>query len=145
MLTQLMYHSRESSPFSESGLISLLEQSRRRNAASGITGLLLYGAGQFIQVLEGPDEAVADVFASITRDFRHRELMVLLEEAIEYRAFADWSMGFRRFSKADLDALPGFSNFLDESLIAPASGDISPHAQQLLTLFKAELAQQDSA
>lgn len=73
----------------------ILKVSRERNARDGLTGLLLYHDGNFIQVLEGPEAPVRAAVSRIQRDPRHNQFTVLLDQPIGVRAFAGWSMGFR--------------------------------------------------
>lgn len=101
MVHHLVYVSSSPAPLSEDAIDDILETSRRNNAAVGVTGVLLHGEGNIIQVLEGPREAVEGVFERVRRDARHRQVQVLLREAKERRYFGDWSMGF-----SDLDAVP---------------------------------------
>jgi hypothetical protein len=82
--------------FSVSELADLLGQSRLRNAACGVTGLLVYAGGNFMQVLEGPEAAVEQTFARIQGDSRHKGLIVLLRCKVSDRYFAQWSMAFER-------------------------------------------------
>ena len=75
-------------------LAQILEASRRNNPKAGITGMLLYIDGGFLQLLEGPEEAVHATYDRICRDRRHDEPRVLLDRAAEGRLFPDWTMGF---------------------------------------------------
>lgn len=59
--------------FPETALGDILASSRRRNAGLGVTGVLLYQAGTFVQLLEGPPEAVRHLYQDrIQADSRHR-------------------------------------------------------------------------
>ena len=85
---------------------------RKKNARLGITGLLLYKGGNFIQTIEGEESRINDLYDSIGADPRHHGLIRVLSEPLAARKFPDWSMGFRDF---DLHAptLPaGFSDLL---------------------------------
>jgi hypothetical protein len=73
----------------------ILKVSRERNERDGLTGLLLYHDGNFIQVLEGPEGPVRAAVSRIQRDLRHNQFTVLLDQPIGVRAFAGWAMGFR--------------------------------------------------
>ncbi len=95
-LFRLMYVSSGVRMFNDEELAELLAVARRNNAQLGITGMLLYLDGNFLQVLEGNESDVRRLFATISRDVRHRGLIVLLSQPIETRAFPDWSMGFSR-------------------------------------------------
>lgn len=121
MLLQLIYLSTATHPMRPADLDSLLAVSRARNAADGLTGMLLYADRQFMQALEGPAQAVLATYGRIRRDDRHTSLIEMLRQDVAERSFADWSMGFHGGNRADLTALPGYSDFLarhDDALCA---------------------------
>lgn len=95
-LLKLLYVSTAARPLDDRDLDALLAVARSRNAASDITGVLLYADGRFLQHLEGRDADVEAVFASIEADPRHEDVRVLTRRPIGARQFADWSMGFGR-------------------------------------------------
>jgi hypothetical protein len=99
----------------------LLRQSRANNLRHGITGLLLYGNGHFLQVLEGAEQAVRSIYAIIRNDSRHSRVTLLADGLIRARVFTDWSMGFQELSGEDFARLTGYidpyrSRFLDAHL-----------------------------
>jgi hypothetical protein len=98
---QVLYHSRATAPLPETELRDLLTRARAYNAAHGISGLLLYSDGCFVQVLEGDEAAVKDVYARIQRDPRH-QVVVTVREGLGPRRFADWGMGFGYVGSAEL-------------------------------------------
>lgn len=100
-LSHLLYISTASRAFDETSLPALLDHARRTNAANGITGLLLYGDGCFMQLLEGKPDAVQATFDRIERDQRHHSVIVIVDELTVARAFADWSMAYRRVDGPD--------------------------------------------
>lgn len=63
-----------------------------RNARLEVTGALLARDGRILQLLEGPHGATRQVYASITRDVRHRDVTLLEERVIGYRRFPDWAL-----------------------------------------------------
>ncbi|MEM5517293.1 BLUF domain-containing protein [Henriciella sp. AS95] len=76
-------------------ITDILTTSRENNRKAGVTGLLIYHEGTFLQVLEG-DKAVLDaLYARIRRDWRHSDCKMLLNECVTGRAFAGWSMLYR--------------------------------------------------
>ena len=75
-------------------LEAVLSQARRNNAASGLTGMLIYREGTFLQYVEGPDAAVARLRKSLTDDPRHSGIIFLSVGPSPERLFGDWSMGF---------------------------------------------------
>jgi hypothetical protein len=76
-------------------LLALLRQCQQRNVASGVTGLLLFSDGTFLQVLQSEPETVDALFHRIEVDRRHRDVRLLSRRPIDQRRFADWKMGFR--------------------------------------------------
>jgi Sensors of blue-light using FAD len=64
-------------PFSTEELTDLLRKSRDNNAALGITGMLLYKDGNFMQVLEGDEERVRALATKVSQDRRHRGFIQL--------------------------------------------------------------------
>jgi hypothetical protein len=75
-------------------LEEILGAARRNNARIGVTGALLYSARRFAQVLEGPPDAVEEIFEVIQCDPRHASITVLEVASPAARAFGDWSMAF---------------------------------------------------
>ena len=72
----------------------ILEQSRQNNPRAGVTGALMFNAGCFAQVLEGPHDAIQDTFERIQCDERHSQVTVLAFEATERRGFSHWAMAY---------------------------------------------------
>lgn len=93
-LHSVVYSSTATQPFEPDSLQKLLQHSRHNNDNKGLTGMLLYRGGRFIQVLEGPENTVRDVVETIRSDPRHTNMRILLREPIEHRNFPDWTMGY---------------------------------------------------
>ena len=110
----LIYRSIATEVPREADLVALLEHARPANAARGITGMLLYQNGRYMQMLEGVESAVRDLFAAISADRRHRDVKVVATGALAKRHFSDWSMGFRNMDQfADL---PDYDTYLARQL-----------------------------
>lgn len=92
-LHHLIYQSSAVTPLAAPELGRLLEQSHRNNQQLAITGVLLYDGSRFMQVLEGPKEAVHTIFGRIQVDCRHTGVQVLADGPIAHRQFPEWSMG----------------------------------------------------
>lgn len=135
-MLSLVYISSSVSEFSEADLVALLKQSREKNARLDVTGLLLYRDGNFMQVLEGPDDAVRKLFETILADSRHRGVIKLLERQVKRRQFADWAMAFRNLNDPALRAIPGYSEFLNEPLNSEGFRTKPPRALRLLDIFR---------
>jgi hypothetical protein len=92
MLVRLLYASRAVDP--DPALIeSILAQSRQFNPSTGITGILVYGGGIFLQAIEGGREAVSELYGHIQKDARHKQVVLLHYEEISERRFGGWTMG----------------------------------------------------
>lgn len=94
-LISVVYTSTASQPFRSSALEDLLTTCRRLNTQRGVTGMLLYRDGRFIQILEGAPDVVDLLVETIRRDHRHHDLRILLRDGIAERRFSDWTMGYR--------------------------------------------------
>lgn len=122
-------------PFTPRDLRTLLEKCVSNNRPRGITGMLLYKDGNFMQVLEGEEKVVRAVHNVIAADPRHRGLITLLQGATPGRQFPDWSMGFKDLG-ADIDNPEGYSEFLNIPLNGAEFMSDPTRAQQLLLTFK---------
>jgi hypothetical protein len=80
---------------------NILSTSRANNERDGITGALMFNAGCFAQVLEGPLDVVEVAFERIQQDDRHSEVSLLAMEPITKRSFPNWAMGFMGLSDHD--------------------------------------------
>ncbi|WP_313295476.1 BLUF domain-containing protein [Diaphorobacter sp.] len=98
MLVRLLYVSRavDTSP---AAIEAILTQSRSHNPASGITGVLCYGGGIFLQAIEGGRSTVSELFGSIQADKRHKDVELLAFEEISERRFGGWTMGHVNLAK----------------------------------------------
>lgn len=108
MLVRLLYASRvvDAGP---DAIESILARSREFNPANGITGVLCYGGGVFLQCLEGGRAEVNDLYGHIVRDARHRDVTLLQYDEILERRFGGWSMGQVNVSKANHTQLLKYS------------------------------------
>jgi hypothetical protein len=109
-LHHLIYQSTATWPMADADLATLLAQARAHNAAQGITGVLLYHDGQFVQVMEGEEAIVRPLYARICHDPRHRAVVRLADRALAQRSFGEWSMAFRPVQAAEFAALAGFAD-----------------------------------
>ena len=110
-MLQIIYASASTKPFTHKELVELLKIARQKNIAADVTGMLLYHAGCFLQVLEGPDENVEAIYAKVQKDSRHTNLLLLVRETIEERAFEHWSMGFVD-TTGIADKISGFVDYM---------------------------------
>jgi hypothetical protein len=93
MLVRLLYASRAVPAVDQDALIAILKKSKTNNLALGVTGVLCFSEGIFLQVLEGGRGAVNRLYNRIATDPRHRDVELLCYDEIGERRFAGWSMG----------------------------------------------------
>ena len=97
MIHRLVYYSRNrlsNGALTAWNIKDILAASRANNARVGVTGALMFNAGCFAQVLEGPREAIEQTFERIQQDERHGEVSLLAFGPVDERAFESWSMGY---------------------------------------------------
>ena len=93
MLVRLLYASRAVPAIDQDALVAILRKSKANNPGTGITGVLCFSEGIFLQVLEGGRQAVNQLYNRISADARHTDVTLLCYEEIGERRFAGWSMG----------------------------------------------------
>lgn len=108
MLVRLLYVSRavDKDPKAIEGI---LEAARQHNVAHGITGVLCFGGGIFLQAIEGGRAAVNALYAHIVADPRHSDVVLLHYEEISERRFGGWTMGQVNLSKLNTSIVLKYS------------------------------------
>ncbi len=115
----IVYASSANKELEEDELQEILREARSNNESAGISGLLLYANGNFLQVLEGEQESVMDLVHRIERDNRHHGIIRLMEFTSNERSFPDWSMGYKQLSVSEMEgALPGYNNIFKSQAIS---------------------------
>lgn len=127
----IAYRSRSTQFPTEEALNGLLEWSRHYNAQHRITGLLLYSEGHFVQVIEGPEAEVSDLFARIQQDPRHTQVLTLSQGPGPQRYFPDWRMAFGLVAPSDLDVALGTLATAGSEPLSPLD---DPYLRALLLL-----------
>ncbi len=112
-MIQIIYVSKATRHFSLRELQVMLSAGRKRNKARGITGIVVYHQGQFLQILEGYAPVVEKLFETISTDQRHKQIELLLRTDIEERSFTDSTMGLCHISADDEEMFPGLIEFED--------------------------------
>ncbi len=95
---------------SEDDLFDLLEQCRRNNVKKGLSGMLMYGGGNYLQCLEGEPADVDELLKTIDADPRHTAIKILRRVQITSRQFTDWSMGFEHVTEKSFADIAGLSH-----------------------------------
>ena len=128
----LVYTSAATRDIPREELGEMLAGGRRRNRARGVTGLLVYHDGMFMQALEGPQPVVHALMAAISADDRHRGIFILLDEAASERRFAEHAMAYRDTGRGPFPE--GFSGLLNPGAPTPFA-DSRDRVHRLLRSF----------
>ena len=99
-LKQVIYVS-EKTDSSDSSLTKIFDISEKNNPEKGISGCLLIGSNSYLQFLEGPSEAVEELYSKIKTDSRHTNVKKLHDQRIEEKLFSSWSMKFAPFDNLE--------------------------------------------
>lgn len=136
-MERLLYVSKEVQHFDLMDLTILLRQAQAANAALDITGVLLYHEGMFIQMLEGPADAIELTMARIALDRRHNAITYLASGSTEgERVFPHWRMGFFHMSAIESLVEDGLvPNKEDEMSRLLAAADQADMAVSILNTF----------
>ena len=108
--------SRAVQPMSDEELRKLLQGARLSNQEQNITGALVYGDGQFMQVIEGEEAVLASLYARLLNDPRHERVVKLADKQVAQRSFTEWSMAFQTLTPDQFTDLFGY--------VAPARLDL---------------------
>jgi len=101
MIRQLIYISTSISVSPYPTMTQILPKATDNNKKFGITGILLFSGGTYLQVLEGPADAVKQTFDRISADERHKSVTILHDKDVEERVFPKWSMGWQQLNADD--------------------------------------------
>lgn len=127
----VLYRSQATPALTAADLQTLLDRARTHNAEHQLTGLLLYGDGCFVQLVEGPKEPVRALYARMQQDARHTHVVMLSDGPGPQRWFADWHMAFCQVAAPALYQVLGAVE--DQTpLPVPIT---EPHLQTLLHAF----------
>ncbi|HWE02455.1 MAG TPA: BLUF domain-containing protein [Tepidisphaeraceae bacterium] len=135
-LIRLMYISDAAVKIVDDELSALIAAASLNNETLGITGLLLYSGGHFLQVLEGEELRVNSLYSRIVLDPRHTQTRQIMLKRIESRVFPHWGMQLvntNQSAKLDRDRI-------DTALvrIRLSQGDSASDALTLMNEFRAQ-------
>ena len=73
-------------------LIKIHKSSSKNNPGLGVTGVLFYHNRNFLQALEGEQEHLEELMATLEKDTRHTRITRLVDTEVARRGFPDWHM-----------------------------------------------------
>jgi hypothetical protein len=118
MYFQLLYISTATRQMLRIDVEQILFTAQRFNAGKDVTGLLISSPARFMQVLEGKEDAVRNVYDRVCADPRHHAHVILREIEVEERQFGDWTMASQFLPNA------AFSSMADQVRSAVADADV---------------------
>lgn len=98
MYYSVIYQSKSQSHFAPMDIELMLMKAKRKNKRLKITGCIVYADNKFIQLIQGPKDAIIDLYKEIKADKRHFKVTTLLEQSTEQKIWSDWSMAILDFS-----------------------------------------------
>ncbi len=113
----ICYVSNTHSELRDTALEALFSETTKNNTSNNITGILLYESGNFLQVLEGDEEILKNLFDKIKADSRHRNIFVILSKTSERKIFKNYASGFSIVkSKQDLLNIKAYLDQIDQNI-----------------------------
>ena len=109
----------------------LLQRAKARNLLHGVTGVLLFDAGNFMQYIEGPQAGLAEIYRHIKRDPLHTGIIELCVERNLSRSFGNWAMGARVFNAPELAG-----SILDDDALEQRLGELRESGNAAATLLR---------
>lgn len=100
-LVRLIYASHMTRACRPKDIMDIVEVSRKNNKRMGVTGALCFSSKGFLQCLEGPREAVNELYRRIVQDTRNVDCALVSYEPIRYRKFREWTMACVRSNEVD--------------------------------------------
>ncbi|MEH6408540.1 MAG: BLUF domain-containing protein [Leeuwenhoekiella sp.] len=94
MIYSLAYVSYSAESLNQSNLTEIFEYTEDWNINHNISGFLVHNNRNFVQLLEGDEQEIKDLFSRISIDKRHRDIFVILEQELPQRAFDGYKSGF---------------------------------------------------
>jgi len=128
-----IYASSATIRLSQHDLLELLKKARLKNEAHGLTGMLLYRDGTYLQFLEGQRADIDSLLKRLGDDPRHQAIRILREGTVPERLFPDWSMAYKNLAGLRRSQVAGYSERLQAQYKNERTQD---PAQSLIDMFE---------
>lgn len=122
---RLTYLSRPVKPFTHADLDDIENKSLEANNARDVTGLLIVQDDRVLQVLEGREDAVRELYAKIGADSRHTITKLVSAAEDEERFLMTWNMVVREMSGIPTDLSEQYEKIYNEMLHAEEPTEIT--------------------
>lgn len=94
MSIQLIYASTAKPHLQFEDIQAILTEANQFNQSQNISGVLLYDGIYFLQVLEGDNASIEQLYEKIAKDPRHNDIHIIGTKEIVNRDFEAWNMGY---------------------------------------------------
>ena len=118
MVEQIVYVSKALPGIGAAGVYDIVRVSNNRNSQFGLTGMLIYLDGYFLQVLEGEARVLRERFDYIRGDLRHTDVDVRRTMAQRELSFPDEWMSLRDGAAIDAATKGTLSTIADNKPIS---------------------------
>ena len=134
-IINLVYISKAVRPMNSDDFLSLLIPARENNHRLQINGMLLYQRQAFLQVLEGRQSVIENLFKSIVKDERHTDVTLLLKRPIAVREYADWDLKFINLDTINLSKIKSYNAYA-RAAIDPTHFEMGNFSHTFLAVFR---------
>lgn len=122
---RLTYLSKPTKPFTDADFDNIESKSVAANNERDVTGLLVVSEDRILQILEGREESVRELYNKIEADSRHTVVKLVCGVEDEVRLLLTWNMVVRGANGMPPEILEQFSNVFDELLHADQQTEIA--------------------
>jgi hypothetical protein len=122
---RLVYLSKPVAPLTDADFDDIEHKSLKANSARDVTGLLIVNGNRILQILEGREEAVRELYAKIVADSRHTISKLVCEVEDEERLLLTWSMVVKRITNIPAEVLEQYQQVYDELLHSEERSEIT--------------------
>ena len=98
---RLIYTSRAAIRMTRRQVQDLAVRARDKNRRLDVTGILLFGGGRFLQILEGDEPTISGLYDQIRADPRHTDCTLLTLGPASTRLFSGWRMALINLDMLD--------------------------------------------
>ncbi len=113
---------------------AIVATAKAMNPRHDITGVLFFARGKFLQVIEGPEDALRQLMRNIEGDARHTNVQYLIDTPVSRHGFSRWNMDFFRLEPGqsfDADTMKELTRSFETELL--------PRSDMLVLYYKALL------
>lgn len=131
---QILYVSKATEQLDSKTINDIVSAANVYNSRNNISGILMFRAGIFLQLLEGEKSQIEALFAKIEKDPRHSNIVRIFSIEENERLFPIWAMAFHEVSDLDIKMVNEFLSW--NKLIAAAKDLDNNLILHMLSRFK---------